>query len=157
VAGLFDGFEGLNDYRAHESGAEWVSQTAQAMTMIARVPLDGCCTLLPSDEPLLRIWSPRFIRLGLDAPVEVTLEKVRRFPPAQARQADAKQPGDSERHLTLNLRFVSEPIAYERVYVLSRSGDERKSAIGFQGGFAIRTRTSKFLVSFSCRQSRPVD
>jgi hypothetical protein len=119
VAALFDGFAGLHDYRAQENGAEWVSRKAQAMTTIARVPLDGCCSLLPSDEVLLRVWTPRFTRFGLEAPVEVTFEKVLRFPPVQIRRGDPKPFDASERHLTLNLPLsFPERSAYERVYVL---------------------------------------
>ena len=87
--------------------------------MIARVPLDACGPLLPSDELLLRIWTPGFTRLSLDAAVEVTVEKVLRFPPAQIRRGDPKPFDASKRRLTLNLPLsVPDRSTYERVYAL---------------------------------------
>ena len=96
VAGLFDGFPGLRNYRAEGSGAEWISGKGQALTRIARVPLDRDCHMLPSDEVFLRIWTPSFVRLGSDAPIEVTVEKVGRFVPAQIRRGDPKPIDASE-------------------------------------------------------------
>ena len=90
VAALFDGFQGRRDYRAEENGAEWVSGEAQALTTIARVPLDWGRRMLPSGAVFLRIWTPRFTHLGVEAPVDVTVKKARHF----LRRADP--PGRSQ-------------------------------------------------------------
>ncbi len=119
VAALFDGFKGLRDYRAGEQGAEWVSAKAQALTAIARTPLDRGCQALPNDGVLLRIWTPHFARLGLDAPVNLAVRKAQVFLPAKVRRGDPQPVVAPEQHLTLSL-----PIALpaggscERVYAL---------------------------------------
>jgi len=119
VAALFDGFQGLRDYRAKEKGAEWISGQAQALTAIARSPVDSACRMLPQDGVFLRIWTPGFAGLGRDAPVEVTLKQLPRFATAQVRRGDPPPIAASEQHSTLThpLAF-SDPSAYERVYAL---------------------------------------
>jgi len=119
VAALFNGFKGLRDYRAGEMGAEWVSVRAQALTTIARSPLDRGCQTLPDDGLLLHIWTPQFTRLGNEAPVDVTIRQARRFLPAQVRRGDPKPVAASEQHLVLN-RPVSFPdrCSCERLYAL---------------------------------------
>jgi hypothetical protein len=139
VAGLFDGFPGLRNYRAEENGAEWITGKEQALTRIARVPLDWDRQMLPGDEVFLRIWTPSFTHLGIEVPVELTVKKVRSFSSAQIPQGDPQpidasesyeaaligkpgrgdpQPMDaSERHFTLNLPIsFPDKCAYERVY-----------------------------------------
>ena len=141
VAGLFDCFPGLRNFRAEENGAEWITGKEQALTRIARVPLDWDRQMLPDDEVFLRIWTPGFAHLDIEVPVELTVKKAGQFSSAQLRRGesrpiDATEPyeavligkpgqGDprpmdaSERHFTLNLP-VSFPdkCAYERVYAL---------------------------------------
>jgi hypothetical protein len=121
VAGLFDGFPGLRDYRAEEDGAEWVSVGEQALTRIARESFDREYGLLPSDEIFLRVWTPRFTHLDIDAPVEVTMQKVPHFSNPQRRRWDPERIDASERNLTLRLP-VSMPgqSPYERVYAFPR-------------------------------------
>ena len=87
------------------------------MISMARVPLDSDCRLLPSDEVLLRVWTPSFAHLASDAPVEVTVAKARRYLPAQVRRGDPKPVDDFEKHWTLNLPLsLPGNCAYERVY-----------------------------------------
>jgi hypothetical protein len=141
VAGLYDCFPGLRNYRAEENGAEWITGKEQAMTRIARVPLDWDRQMLPDDEVFLRIWTPSFTNLDIEAPVELTVKKVGQYSSAQIRRGEPQpidasasdeavligkhrqgdpQPMDaSERHFTLN-QPVSFPdkCAYERVYTL---------------------------------------
>ena len=119
VAAFFDDFAGLQNYRARENGAEWVTGKEQALTRIARVPFDSTCRLLPEDEIFLRIWTPEFARLDIKTPVEVTIEKAPRFSSAWIRRWDAR-PGDaSENHLTLDLPIsYSDKFACERIYAL---------------------------------------
>jgi hypothetical protein len=141
AAGLYDCFPGLRNYRAEENGAEWITGKEQAMTRIARVPLDWDRQMLPDDEVFLRIWTPSFTNLDIEAPVELTVKKVGQYSSAQIRRGEPQpidtsasdeavligkhrqgdpQPMDaSERHFTLN-QPVSFPdkCAYERVYTL---------------------------------------
>ena len=119
VAGLFDGFQGLRNYRAEEDGAEWISGKEQAMIGIARVPLDRDCGMLARDEVYLRIWTPSFAHLGSEAPIEVTVEKAGRFLPAKVRQGDPQPIEATGKHWTFN-RPLSLPgnCPYERVYAL---------------------------------------
>jgi hypothetical protein len=141
VAELFDGFPGLQNYRAKENGAEWITGKEQALTRIARVPLDRDRQMLPDDEIFLRIWTPGFTRLGIEAPVELTVKKVGHFSSAQIPQeepqpidasesyeavligrhgrGDSRPMDASERHFTLNLPIsFPDKCAYERVYAL---------------------------------------
>jgi len=114
VAALFDGFKGLRDYRAQESGGEWFSKKAQAMTAIKRTVLDdpACCPL-PDDGLFLRIWTPAFARVGREAPVQLMIEKTSRYA-APAMRAGNPRPSTAQA-LTLDT-----PLAYdvpcERVY-----------------------------------------
>ncbi len=62
VAGQFDDFPGVKDYRTEEDGAEWVTKNEQSLTRIARVPFDRDFSRLPDDGVYLRIWSPQFFR-----------------------------------------------------------------------------------------------
>ena len=117
VAALFDGFKGLRDYRTEGSGAEWISSQGQALTRIARAPLDRDCRRLPIDGAFLRIWAPSFAHLSSEVPVEVTVEKARPFLPAQICRGDPKPIDASEKHWTLSLPLLLPgDCAYERVY-----------------------------------------
>jgi len=119
VAALFDGFKGVRDYRAEESGAEWVSGKAQALTAIARAPIDGGHEQLASDEVFLRIWTPSFTQLGTTAPVDLTLKKAPHFRHAEVRRGDPKPIDTSEQLLTLNRPLAfPDGCSFERVYAL---------------------------------------
>jgi hypothetical protein len=141
VAGLYDFFPGLRNYRAEENGAEWITGKEQALTRIARVPLDWDRQRLPNDEVFLRIWTPSFTNLDLAAPVELTFKKAGQFSSAQIRRGEpqlsdasesyeaalmgrhgqeAPRPMDaSGRHFTLHQPVpFPDPYAYERVYAL---------------------------------------
>jgi hypothetical protein len=119
VSGQFDDFPGLNNYRAGESGAEWVTAREQTLTRIARSSFDRDCKALPKDQVFLRVWSPQLTRLAPDIPVEVGIEKIPRFASARIRRGD-RAPGDGfARQMTLN-QPVSFPDqnACERLYAL---------------------------------------
>jgi Type I phosphodiesterase / nucleotide pyrophosphatase len=119
VAALFEGFKGLREPRAEENGAEWVSGKAQALTAIARAPVDSGCRMLPSDGVCLRIWGPSFARFGSDIPVELTIEKAGRFLPAKIRRGEPSAIDASTQHLTLSLPLaLPGACSYERVYGL---------------------------------------
>jgi hypothetical protein len=119
VAELFDGFPGVRNYRAEENGAEWITGKEQALTRIARVPLDWDRQMLPGDEVFLRIWTPSFTHLGIEVPVELTVKKARHFSSAQIRRGVPQPIDASERHFILNLPIsFPDKCAYERVYAL---------------------------------------
>jgi hypothetical protein len=119
VAALFDGFKGVRDYRAEESGAEWVSGKAQALTAIARAPLDGGRELLASDEVFLRIWSPSLTQFDIAVPVEVTLKKAPHFRHAEIRRGDPNPIDTSIQLLTLDRPLAfPDGCSFERVYAL---------------------------------------
>jgi hypothetical protein len=119
VAGQFDDFAGVKNFRAEENGAEWVTKKEQALTRIAHVPFDWDYKTLPDNDVFLRMWSPQFARLDSKTPVEVAIEKIPRFSSAPIRRGD-HQPVDAfKQQITFNL-----PIAFpdkdsgERVYAL---------------------------------------
>jgi hypothetical protein len=141
VAGLYDCFSGLRNYRAEENGAEWITGKEQALTRIARTPLDWNRQMLAADEVFLRIWTPNFAHLASEAPVDLTVKKAGQYSSAQFRrgepqpvdasasyevvligksgQGDPRPTDASEQRFTLN-QPVSFPdkCAYERVYAL---------------------------------------
>ena len=119
VAALYEGFKGLREYRAEESGAEWISGKAQALTAIPRCPVDAGCRTLPGDGVFLRIWTPSLARFGSDVPIQATVEKVRRFPTPQIRRGDAEPNNATTVSLTLQPPIAfPDNCAYERVYPL---------------------------------------
>jgi hypothetical protein len=119
VAALYDGFRGLREYRAEESGAEWINAKGQALTAIPRSPVDSVCRALPSDRVFLRVWSPSFDGPGASAPVAVMFQRIPRFTSAQIRRTDPPANGAFEQRLTLTkpLEFPNGS-PYERVYDL---------------------------------------
>ena len=119
VAGQFDGFPGLRNYRADENGAEWVTKKDQSLTRIARAPFDRDYKLLPDDDVFLRIWSPLFSHLDAKIPVETTIKKIPRFSTAQIQHGNHKPVETPGLRLTFNLP-VSFPdeCAWERIYAL---------------------------------------
>ena len=119
VAGLFDDFPGLLNFRAVENGAEFVIKDEQALTRIAHEPFDVDYKLLPDNEIFLRVWSPQFARLDLNAPVNVTIEKANHFSNPQTQRQAPKPKVVLGRHLTFNHPVsFPDPCAYERVYAL---------------------------------------
>ena len=119
VAGQFDGFPGLRNYRAEENGAEWVTQKEQSLTRIARAPFDRDYQLLPDGDVFLRIWSPRFAQLDAGIPVETTINKIPRFAGAQIERGDHNPADAPGLRLTFNLPVsFPDPCAYERIYAL---------------------------------------
>jgi hypothetical protein len=119
VATLYGEFKGLRNYRAGEQGAEWVSAKAQALAAIARAPLDQERQRLPDHGVLLHVWTPHFSRLGIDAPIDVTVRKAQDYLPARIRRGDPEPDYSSEQHLTLNLPITLPSVcSCERVYLL---------------------------------------
>ncbi len=119
VAGQFDDFSGLRNFRTEDNGAELVTKNEQALTRIAHEPFDSNYKLLPDDGVFLRVWSPQFTHLDLNTPITATIEKIKHFSDPQS-QSWAPQPKVVlGRHLTFNHPIsFPDPCAYERVYAL---------------------------------------
>jgi len=119
VAGQFDDFPGLRNFRAENNGAELVTKNEQALTRIAHEPFDRDYRSLPGDGVFLRVWSPQFTHLDITTPVNVTIEKVNHFSNPQTQRQAPKPKVVLGRHLTFNhpISFPG-PCAYERVYAL---------------------------------------
>src|SRR5258708_6336632 len=119
VAGLFDDFPGLRNYRAEESGAEWIRGEEQALTRIARTPLDRGPPGIPGDAVLLRIWTPNFARLSKDVPVEFTVASTRHDLPARNRRGDCALRASPEQTLILTSAIsLPDNSPSERAYAL---------------------------------------
>lgn len=119
VAGQFDDFPGLRNFRAMENGAELLTKNEQALTRIAHEPFDSDYQSLPEDGVFLRVWSPRFTHLDAQAPIEATIEKVQHFSNAQNPHGVFKPAPALGRHLTFDRPVsFSDPCAYERIYAL---------------------------------------
>jgi hypothetical protein len=118
VAGQFDNFPGLRNFRAEEDGAEFVTRGEQTLTRIPHEPFDTDYQSLSADEIFLRVWSPRLTCLANNAPVNVTIEKVKHFSQPQNPRL-APKPKVLGRQLTFNQPVsLSDPSAYERIYAL---------------------------------------
>jgi hypothetical protein len=118
VAGQFDDFPGLRNFRAEENGAEFVTREGQALTRIAHEPFDNDYQSLPDNEVFLRVWSPRLTNLDNHVPINVTIEKVKHFSEPQNPRL-APKPKVLGRQLTCNQPVtLSDPCAYERIYAL---------------------------------------
>jgi hypothetical protein len=116
IAAQFEGFPGLRDFRAQATGADWICETSEAQGRIPRASLDCDCDEASVDHVLLRIWTPTFSRLP-DPRIEVTVGRVRRFPPVRICRSDPVPVDPSEQKLTLTAP-ISTPdhCLYERFY-----------------------------------------
>ena len=118
VAGQFDNFPGLRNFRAEEDGAELVTREEQVLTRIPHEPFDTDYQSLPAHEVFLRVWSPQLTHLDNNAPVNVTIEKVKHFSEPQAPRL-APKPKVLGRQLVFHQPMtLSDPCAYERIYAL---------------------------------------
>lgn len=118
VAGQFDNFPGLRNFRAEEDGAEFVTRQEQAMTRIPHEPFDTDYESLPANEVFLRVWSPLLTNLDNHAPVNVTIEKVKHFAEPQNPRL-APKPKVLGRQLVFNHPVtLSDSPPYERIYAL---------------------------------------
>jgi hypothetical protein len=86
VAGQFDDFAGVKDFRAEENGAEFITRDAQALTRIAHVPFDREFSRLADGNVFLRMWSPHFSGRVGSTPVTVTIEKTHSYGPVPVRR-----------------------------------------------------------------------
>jgi hypothetical protein len=113
VAALFDGFPGLRDYRAQETGADLVRSEGQALVRRAPAPVELDCDDPP--QVLLRIWTPGFTGLQTQPRVEVKVQKTLHFPPERSRRGDPMPPWDQRLTLLVPIS-LRDKCAYERIY-----------------------------------------
>ncbi|HLX96586.1 MAG TPA: hypothetical protein VKU37_12650, partial [Verrucomicrobiae bacterium] len=112
-------FPGLRNFRAEDTGAELVTKAEQALTRIAHEPFDRDYQSLPNDGVFLRVWSPQFTNLDLNAPVNVTIENVKHFSNPQSQRWVPRPKVVLGRHLTFDRPVpFPDPCAYERIYAL---------------------------------------
>jgi hypothetical protein len=110
LAALFDGFPGLRDYHAQETGADWVRSEPPA-------PLHIGYEGLSRDKALLRIWTPSFTCFQSRCRVEIKVEKLPRFPPGSIRRGGPLAPGSLEQRLSLAAPIsFPDKCPYERIY-----------------------------------------
>ena len=108
VAGQFENFRGVNDYRAKEAGAELLTKHEEALTRILRDPIDQEFRGLPDASVYLRIWSPQLAGLDSHAHIALAIERT----PAYSASSGA-------RHITLDRPLaLAEASLSERVYAL---------------------------------------
>jgi hypothetical protein len=119
VAGQFENFPGVKNFRAAESGAEWVTKNEQALTRIARVPFDKNFSQLPDADVFLRVWSPEFAGRDRVMPIEVAIGKIPRYISAPDRCSGKKTPPTQQQRLVFNLPiFDADNSRDERIYAL---------------------------------------
>jgi hypothetical protein len=116
VAGFFDNFPGLRNYRDQENGAEWVTRNEQARARIRRDPFDWSYKSLPNNEIFLRVWSPELAEPGANVSLNAAIEKV-------SGDADPPTGGENlqptlahEIRVTFNKPLGLAHCPYERVY-----------------------------------------
>ncbi len=119
VAGLFDDFPGVKNFRAEESGAELITKNEQTLTRIARVPFDEDYKMLPGENSFLRIWSPQFCGIDPAAPVAATIEKTHVYSGAPDRRSKHKPAAASQRRVTFDRPIqMPDKNTTERIYAL---------------------------------------
>jgi hypothetical protein len=79
VASQFEDFQDVRDFRAEESGGEWVTKEEQALVRIAHVPFDRELQGLPGNGLFLRIWSPELAKIDAKTPIIVAIGKAKRY------------------------------------------------------------------------------
>jgi len=119
IAGQFEGFPGVKNFRAEENGAEWVTKGEQALTRIARLPFDRDCRGLSDDGVFLRVWSPHFTQSDGVGSVEAVIEREPRFASARIPRNDPPLPATGGRaiHFTTPALPAADR-AGERIYAL---------------------------------------
>lgn len=140
VAGQFENFPGVRNYRAEESGGELLTKKEQALTRIPRVPLDREWKRLSDDAIYLRVWSPELAKVDGSTPLVAAIEKVPRYatPPAP-------------RQLRLEHPLMLAGGANERIYVFPADLHLEPQA---EYNLSVRLQTKKkatLLLQFSFR------
>jgi hypothetical protein len=117
VAGLFDDFPGLRNYRDAENGAEWVARNEQARTRVSRDSFDWNYKSLPDDQVFLRVWSPELAWPGNSASLEAAIRKISMSDDPSSFDGNLQPKVGRELRLAFNEPVsFPEQCAYERVY-----------------------------------------
>jgi hypothetical protein len=159
VAGQFDNFPGLRNFRAEDDGAEFVTRDEQGLARIPHDPFDTDYESLPDQGVFLRVWSPQLAQLDNNAPVNVTIESVKHFARPQ-NPPMAPRPKTLGRQLVFNRPVtLSDPCAYERIYALPADLDLKPLTAYRISGWVRGQNKSLPLFQFNFRtdrQGRPV-
>jgi hypothetical protein len=117
VSGFYDGFAGLQDFRAGENGAEWISLDGQAMTLSTRLPLDRHQALLSPGKVYLRVWTTNFMTDPSGGSLEICVREPHAGPAGQIKRSDPRPMPALQKNVALSgpLVFPGGP-AYEKVY-----------------------------------------
>jgi hypothetical protein len=102
IAAQFEGFQGLRDYRAEESGAEWVSTQAQSLPPPARATAPTNLGADNRGRAVLRIWGPELAALDRATTVEVSVRKPGSLLSVLGLRGGGGQHPPAERRWTLN-------------------------------------------------------
>ena len=119
VAGQFEGFPGVKNFRAEETGAEWVTKNEQSLTRIPRVPFDRDYVGMPDAGVFLRVWSPLLASVAVASPVSVTIEKAEVFARARLGRSASRSSPVSGQRITFTTPVL--PVVHcpgERLYAL---------------------------------------
>ena len=92
VAAQFENLPGVKNFRAEESGAEWLVKNEQAAVRIKRQSFDLDFARLPAAGIFLRVWSPALMQLSGDVPLQMVVEKADSFASARIRRSDPSPP-----------------------------------------------------------------
>ena len=117
VAGYFDDFPGLRNYRDAEDGAEWVVKNEQARTRIQRDAFDWNYKSLPANRVFLRVWSPKLASVGGDVSLEASIEKISGSSGVEAADGSLPPPVERVTYAMFDKTvFFSQRAPYERIY-----------------------------------------
>jgi hypothetical protein len=117
VAGQFENFAGLKNFRAEENGAEFVTKNEQSLTRIAHESFDQASSQLPAADVFLRIWSPQLARFPGASAITVDIEKTRIHTCETSRRGDHQIRRTMQRAIILDPPiFFSGQAASERIY-----------------------------------------
>lgn len=119
VAGQFDNFAGVKNFRAEEDGAEFVTRKEQSLTRIAHVPFDREFNQLPDADVFLRVWSPQLAWCPGTSVVTVDFEKTRIGSGGFRERGDHRIVKTSRQQIVLGPPIIfSNQAANERIYAL---------------------------------------
>jgi len=79
VASQFGDFADVRNFRAEESGGEWVTRKEQSLVRLSHVPFDHEFKFLPQDGVFLRIWSPQLAGIDPKTPLVAMIVKAKRY------------------------------------------------------------------------------
>jgi hypothetical protein len=119
VAALYDGFKGVREFRAEETGIEWYSTSARMKARVPHSALLKSLGELQGEHLLLRLWTPALAGLQNDAPLEVSISCDLRFGGAPIKHGEPVSENKTTTNLLLECPVgLPEPTGCERAYLL---------------------------------------